>query len=300
MKNSLIIVFVLALLQTQPALAHDGQPLEPHDLWNAWSWEPSIVLSLGLATWAYVRGLRALRRRTGIRPEALRWRTASFMAGMVVLFIALISPLNALAIALFSAHMVQHILLILVAAPLLILADPLCPFLLSLPWPLRRKLGQGWQQTGWLRAAWHALTQPLVVWALQTGALWAWHAPRLYQATLQSEFVHALGHLSFLAPAFLFWWVIVRTGRKLAFSVLYVFTMALQSSLLGALITFARQPWYPAYATTTQAWNLTPLEDQQLAGGIMWIPMGMIYTLAALILFMAQLATLEGMPDQRD
>jgi cytochrome c oxidase assembly factor CtaG len=294
------ITFLMMALPTPLVSAHDGQPPAPHDLWSAWNWEPAIALGLGLAAWAYARGLRALGRRGEIRQAARGWRLASFLAGLGVLFIALMSPLDALASALFSAHMLQHVLLILVAAPLLILGVPLGPFLLALSSPVRRTMGRGWRQTAWPRLSWQALTQPLVVWALHAVALWAWHAPGLYQAALRSELVHLLEHFSFLGTALLFWWVLRGAGSGSGFGVLYLFTLALQSGLLGALITFAPRPWYLAYRATAPAWGLTPLEDQQLAGVLMWIPMGVVYTIAALILFAAQLASIERAAQQRE
>jgi cytochrome c oxidase assembly factor CtaG len=134
--------------------------------------------------------------------------------------------------------------------------------------------------------------------------LWAWHAPLLYETALRSEIVHILEHLGLLGTALLFWWVIVHprgsTSARAEFGILALFTMALQSGLLGALLTFAPEPWYAAYAFTTQAWGLTPLEDQQLAGGIMWIPVGTVYTLAALALFLVRLAGIERTARQRE
>lgn len=162
------------------ALAHDGQPLAPHDLWRAWNWPPVLWMGLGLAGWAYARGLHWLGRRGGSGSATAQWRAAAFVAGLAALFIALISPLDALSGVLFSAHMAQHMLLILVAAPLLVLGTPLSPFLLALPAPARTVLGRWWKRTSWARMAWHTLTQPVVVWALHTLALWLWHAPGPY------------------------------------------------------------------------------------------------------------------------
>jgi cytochrome c oxidase assembly factor CtaG len=118
--------------------------------------------------------------------------------------------------------------------------------------------------------------------------LWSWHVPFLFQATLESEFVHALQHASFLCSALLFWWAVIH-GRQRALgfglAVLYLFTTALHSGLLGALLTFAKTVWYPAYLDQTKAWGLTPLEDQQIGGLIMWVPAALVYIAAALALF---------------
>jgi putative membrane protein len=301
----LVAVLLLTLLSTRTASAHDGQPPAPHDLWSAWNWDPVILLSLILSAWGYAQGQRKLRRRAGLRRSALDWRAVSFAAGLITLFLALISPLDALSTALFSAHMLQHILLIVIASPLLALSVGVSPgsFLFVLPSPVTRKLGQWWQRSRWLKPAWRALTQPMVTWGLNVLVLWAWHVPRLYQAALQNETLHMLEHLSFVGVSLLFWWRILRSGEHLRrgdLGILALFTMALQGGLLGALITFAPTPWYEVYASTTQPWGLSPLADQQLAGGIMWIPAGTMYTLAALILFFIRLAGIERAANQRE
>jgi putative membrane protein len=269
-------------------LAHPGQPPAPHDLWQAWNLEPVILVSLGVTAWVYARGRRARQPVPAV---------LSFAAGLLVLAAALISPIDALGSALFAGHMFQHMLLILVAAPLLVLGAPLGPLLVGLPRAAQLRLGQGWHAVRGLRAAAHGLTQPLVVWALHTLVFWAWHAPGLYQAALRSQLIHGLEHLSLLGTALLFWWAVLpaRGARPAAqgLAVLLLFTMALQSGLLGALITFAPEPWYETYRASTAAWGLTPLEDQQLAGASMWVASGAAYLLAALVVFAAWLNRIE-------
>jgi len=128
---------------------------------------------------------------------------------------------------------------------------------------------------------------PVVAWILHAAAIWIWHAPPLFQATLHSETVHTAQHLSFLFTGLLFWWALLRgteNRRGRVAGVLYLFTTALHTNLLGALLTFSRRVWYPIYGASTAPWGLTPLEDQQLAGLIMWIPAGIAYLVAALAL----------------
>jgi putative membrane protein len=297
----LILALLFLMFSTQTALAHDDEPPAPHDLWSSWNWDPIILLSLTLAGWVYATGLQKLRRRT--KHSLLTWRTISFVAGSLTLFLALISPLDALSTALFSAHMLQHILLIVVAPPLFVLGISPALFLLAFDLPVQRTLGQYWKMLRWPKPAWRALTQPLVAWAVHVLILWGWHVPRLYQAALQNEALHTLEHLGFIATALLFWWTILlprgQPDREDP-GILALFTMALQGSLLGALITFAPAPWYAVYASTTLPWGISPLEDQQLAGAIMWIPAGTIYTLAALILFMLYLTRIERKAHQRE
>jgi cytochrome c2 len=183
--------------------------------------------------------------------------------------------------------MTQHELLMLVAAPLLVLGRPMLVFLWALPKTTARELSS-LTNANWWQRIWRVITAPFVAWVIHAIVLWAWHVPFLFQATLESTAVHALQHTSFFASALLFWWAVLH-GRQRALgygaAVLYMFTTALHTSLLGALLTFARGVWYPAYNGTTQSWGLTPLEDQQLGGLIMWIPAGVVYIIAGLALF---------------
>jgi putative membrane protein len=196
----------------------------------------------------------------------------------------------------------QHEVLMLVAAPLLVLGRPLVPFLWALPVPWRRAAGAA-AKAPWWQAVWRAITNPLAAWAIHAAALWIWHAPALFQATLESEWMHTLQHLSFFLSALLFWWALVHGRSGLmgyGAAVLYVFTTSLHSGALGALLTFATRLWYPAYATSTQAWGLTPIEDQQIGGLIMWIPAGLVYVVAGLALFAGWLRESDRRVERRE
>jgi putative membrane protein len=266
------------------ALAHDGLPLAPHDIWSAWSFEPAAVAGLLLTGWLYLRGVRSLWRSAGRGRGVQLWEASSFAAGWLLLVLALISPLHRLGGVLFSAHMTQHELLMALSAPLLVLGRPVVAWLWAVPLDRRKILG-AWAAAAPVQTTWQFLTRPLVAWILHGTAIWVWHAPALYQQTLNNEGVHTLQHLSFLGTGLLFWWALLRgregrLGRPVA--VLYLFTTAVHTSLLGALLTFSSRLWYPLYASNTAAWGLTPLEDQQLAGVIMWVPAGLAYMVAAL------------------
>jgi putative membrane protein len=200
---------------------------------------------------------------------------------------ALVSPLHALGGALFSAHMAQHEVLMAVAAPLLVLGRPLVPFLWALPKGWRTGLG-GAAKAGPVHAAWRGVSAAPAAWVLHALALWAWHLPAFYGLALRSEWAHGAQHASFLLTGLLFWWALLRgRGGRMSYgaAVLYVFGMGVQGGGLGALLTLAPRPWYPPYALTTQAWGLSALEDQQLAGLIMWVPASVSYLLAGLWLF---------------
>ena len=216
-----------------------------------------------------------------------RWEAWAYAGGWLALFVALVSPLHPLGRVLFSAHMTQHEILMLVAAPLLVLGRPVIAFLWALPLGWARAVG-AWARAAWFQKFWRGITNPFAAWAIHAVALWVWHAPALFQATIDNEWVHTAQHLSFLLSALLFWWAIIHGRRGLAgygAGVLYLFTTSVHSGALGALITFASSAWYPAYRTTTEAWGLTPLEDQQLGGLIMWIPAGLVYIAAGVMLF---------------
>ncbi len=269
-----------------PALAHTGQPLAPHDLWAAWSFEPVVVVALIISAWLYTQGVARLWSK-GVGVGIRRREAAAFAGGWLALLIALVSPLHSLGGVLFSAHMAQHELLIAVSAPLLVLGRPLIPFLWALPQNWRREAGE-WSKNAGVARTWQLLTLPSVAFSLHAIALWTWHLPGPYQSTLHSELMHTLQHSSFLFSALLFWWTIFKVrGSHLGYgsAVFYLFATGMQTGALGALLTFAPSLWYPAYAATTGPWGLTPLEDQQLGGLIMWIPGSVPYLLAGLAVF---------------
>src|SRR5205085_5708203 len=187
------------------------------------------------------------------------------------------------------AHMAQHELLMIVAAPLLVLGRPLAAMLWAMPASWRIPIASAFQWTP-IAATWRFFTAPVVAVIVHAIALWVWHLPSLYEATLRSDFIHALQHTSFIVTAALFWWALIhgRYGRLgYGAAVIYVFVTAGHSGALGALITFAPDLWYPIYGARTAAWGLSPIEDQQLAGLIMWIPAGALFTILGIALFAA-------------
>jgi putative membrane protein len=272
------------------ALAHGGvHHLQAREVLRWWSWEPAVVAPLVIAAVVYSVGLIRLWRSAG-RDHGLRgWEVGAFATGWLALVIALVSPLDALGAILFSAHMIQHEVLMLLAAPLTVLGRPLIPLVWALPRRARER-ATGWTRRPVARAAWRRLTGPLAVFAIHGIALWVWHLPSLYQATLRSEGVHALQHLSFFGSAALFWWALIhgRYGRSgYGLAVVYVFATGLHSGALGALLTFAPRVWYPIYDATAHEWGLSAMEDQQLAGLIMWIPAGLVFVVSGLALVAA-------------
>ncbi len=293
---------VAALAVAQTAFAHGGKPHTPRDLLTTWGLEPVVLVTLALAGWLYWRGVRRLWKEASAGQGIRRWEAWCYAGGWLALFVALVSPLHPMGRVLFSAHMTQHEVLMLIAAPLLVLGRPLIAFLWAVPQTWRRRLGQ-FSKRPWFAAGWRALTLPLVAWAVHAVALWMWHVPALFEATIDNEWVHTAQHLSFLLSALLFWWAVIHSRRGLmsyGAAVLYVFTTSIHSGALGALITFAGSLWYPAYQQTTASWGLTPMEDQQLGGLIMWIPAGLVYIFAGLALFAGWLRESDARAARRE
>ena len=224
-------------------------------LTRTWNWEPSVLLGCGGLAVGYAAALR--RRFTGA--------ALYFAAGLLVLLLALTSPLDALGDTyLFSAHMLQHLLLLMVVPPLLLLgsAGPLATLLLA--------------------------------WSLGIGTMWVWHVPALYNAALADEGVHLLEHLSFLVTATIFWWPVIAPseGSRLVphAAIVYLFAANAASSLLGILLTFAQAGLYPAYlypddrlgiaSLLRDGWGLSPAMDQQIGGLLMWVAGGLAFLCA--------------------
>jgi len=268
-------------LCARPVLGfHGGQPHNWHDLVRAWSFEPLVVVSLIISAVLFIVGLR--------RCKSLRtWEAFCFAGGWLALFVALVSPLHAWGRVLFSAHMTQHEVLMLVAAPLLVLGRPLVVFLWALPLNWSRRIGNLGKISS-INRLWQVITIPFVAWIVHAIALWTWHIPILFEAVQRNEAIHTAQHLSFFISALLFWWALIhgpQGAMGYGAAVLYLFTTSVHSGVLGALLTVARSVWYPSYAGLTTSWGLTPLEDQQLGGLIMWIPAGLVYLIAGLALF---------------
>ena len=268
------------------ASAHGGKPHRFSDLPYTWGRDPLVWASLLASGWLYLRGVRRLWGESGAGRGVRRWEAWCYAGGWAALFVALASPLHPWGEVLFSAHMTQHEVLMLAAAPLLVLGRPVVAFLWAVPKSWARGLGEA-AKAGWFRRAWRAVTNPLAAWAIHAVALWVWHVPALFQATLGSDLVHTFQHVSFLGSALLFWWALVHGPRGLmgyGAAVLYLFTTSVHSGVLGAFLAFSGRVLYPAYAQSTQSWGLTPLEDQQLGGLIMWVPAGLVYVVAGLAL----------------
>ncbi len=245
---------------------------------SAWNWEPSVLLGVALLIAAYLAAIGPYRSRFPSSAKVKRAQIVSFLVGAFILLFALVSPLDEIGDRyLFSVHMTQHLLLTLVAPPLLLIGAP--------GWLLRPLL-----RDPVIRRAARFFTLPLVAFALFNIDFIVWHLPPLYEATLHSNVLHIFEHLLFIGTAFLNWWPILSPLPELPrlpapAQILYLFAQALPATLLGAFIVFAPVPLYPTYAAAPNLFGIDPMSDQQFSGLIMWMPGGMVYLLALSIVF---------------
>lgn len=275
MKRSLVVAAVAAWASSGEAHAHaDGLPVGPNELWHHWSFDPWTWIPLLLAHWLYGRGVLRAWARAGNGRVVERWRVGAFVLGELALVAALITPLDPLGETLLSAHMTQHILLTTLAPMLLVLGAPALAWTWALPqaW---RAVGRAW----WVRtlvAIWRRLTQPVTATLLHSLALWLWHVPFLFDAALRDESVHTWEHISFFGTALLFWSAALRRDTAPAFAAALVLSVFVQCGMLGAILALAPQPLY-AYGDRAMLWGFSPLEDQQIAGLLMWAPAALAY-----------------------
>jgi putative membrane protein len=249
-----------------------------------WEWDPWVVLPLAASLLLYARGLARLWFRAGLGRGVSLWQACAFAIGWLVLLAALVSPLHEYGEHLFFAHMIEHELLMTVAAPLLAAARPLGTFLHGLPVGGRRLLTAIGHSLP-VRIGWRWIMSPLYATLLHAVAIWLWHIPALLDGTLVSETLHRAQHISFLGTALVFWWALLRRPpRDYGLAALHVFATMVHTGLLGALITLAPQVLYPQQTNDAPQFGLTALEDQQLAGLIMWVPGGIFYLAAGLAL----------------
>jgi cytochrome c oxidase assembly factor CtaG len=256
-----------------------------------WNWQPGILIGLALLTAGYMLLCGPLGQRRGLKVPG-PWRLAAFHLGTLVTFLALVSPIDHLSdVFLLSAHMVQHLLLLIAAPPLWLMGIPPDWFATV---PLK----------GWLGDLWRQLTRPVAAFVIYNVVLWVWHIPTLYDAALLNENVHILEHLAFLAAAVIGWWPMLGFLQTAAprssypVQIFYLFAMMLSSTALGAYLSLARSPIYPFYINAPavingfalpyltpgpRLWGLSVMDDQQLAGLVMWMPGNMLYFAALMV-----------------
>jgi putative membrane protein len=255
-----------------------------------------LAASLAVALAIYALGVARVWRHAGVGRGVTRLQATAFAAGWLVLAGALSEVMDGLSDHWLAAHMAQHELLIVVAAPMIAFSAPLIAVLWALPANMRSGAVDT-VRSPVVVTAWTAITAPLSVFLLHAGALWVWHIPAMYDLALASEPVHVLEHVCFFGTAALFWWGMAhgRYGRAgYGAAVVYVFATAAHSGVLGALLTVSPKVWYPPYLMSHPS-GVTSLEDQQLAGLLMWVPAGVAFVAGALFLFAAWLRQSDRM-----
>jgi putative membrane protein len=264
----------------------------------AWSFEPWIVALLLASIALYVTGVNRLWRKAG-RGRGIRVREAIFFGtGWIVLALALLSPVDTLGTELFSVHMVQHELLMVVAAPLFVLARPLEAWAWALPASWMSAMARG-VRNGVLERAWRGLTDPVGAFAFHAAVLWGWHIPAAFAAAVLDDNLHTLQHSTFLVSALFFWWSVLQPRAKPdARGLASLFTTMLHTGALGALLTFSPRAWYAVY-DGTERFGLSRVEDQQLGGLVMWVPGSLAYLIAGLAIAGAYLLSGSASPRRR-
>jgi putative membrane protein len=249
-----------------------------------WTWDAWVTVPLLLSAAWFALGFVRLWRRAP-HPQAYRNRGILFGAGWLLLAAALVSPLHSAGERSFAAHMLEHEILMLAAAPLLVLARPVAVALWALPARARLALGRLHQHRGFA-GLWRAASGAWIATLLQAAALWLWHLPALFDRALAAQGWHVAQHVSFVVTALLFWTAVTRRGvLHGGAAILCLFATAAVSGALGALMALSGSPWYAAYAALDmKPFGLSPSQDQQLAGVLMWVPGGLVHLFAASML----------------
>lgn len=259
----------------------------------------SVIVGCAYLVGAYLLAIGPARRRYGWSDEgASVARRVSWFAGVGVIFFSLNGPLHTLADeSLFSAHMVQHLLLMLIMPPLLIAGVP--------PWLIRKAL-----ERRWIFRMGRVLTHPAVAFGVYNAVLIGWHLPRLYNAALESHALHIVQHGTFMAAAVMMWWPIVNPVEELQrlpegpLLMVYIFAFGLPAGILSAFITYADTVLYPWYGAAPRVFEgLGPIDDQRLGGVIMWVPGFVVFLVASGFVFFRwsrdEFGDWEGWPGRR-
>ena len=251
--------------------------------WTSWQFDAWLTLALVLAALIYLRGWLRLRQRGARRFSP--WRLAAFFLAVSTVGLATQSPIEPFSTLLLQMHMLQHVLLMFVAPPLVWMADPELPLLVGLPKVWRRHLAVPILRDPLVRWVTHLLAHPAVALGLFVVTAWTWHLPAMYQAALTSQTWHQVEHASFFLAAIVFWRVVIgpypnRSTLSRWIVLPYLLVAGLQGTVFSGLLTFSDRLFYPHYETVPRLWNIAPLDDQAIAGALMWFSGSVAYLLA--------------------
>ena len=262
-----------------------------------WHWRPDVIIVVTFLSSGYVIGWQRLRKRNS--HSAKSWQLLLYLGSMTTICLALLSPIDTLGSFLFIFHMTQHELLMMVAAPLLLLADPLSVLLWGLPLNLRYGLGRLLMRDSLVRRALKAMTWMGLTIPVYLAVVWGWHYPPAFEAALRNDLIHDLQHFSFFIAGLLFWWPIINPAPRVhgyihfGFRILYVIAATLPTMLpVMALVFFTERIFYPYYASVPRLWGITIIEDQSNGWAIMALAEGAAY-LTAILLLVARMAQHE-------
>lgn len=262
------------------------------DLLFTWSLNKSVISVLLITSGFYLRGWWKLHQ-AGHHTLATKWRLRAYIGAQVALAFALLSFIDWLQSSLFLMHMIQHLLLTMIAAPLLWLANPFPIALWGLPRYWRLTLGRLLSRKSRFRKVLSAITPMGTSWMIFTATFWLWHDPAAYQAALRNELIHDFEHLTFFLTAMLFWWHIIAAAPHIHKRYSYgariglVLLTIIPNEVLAVFISLSETVVYPYYETVPRVWGIDVMTDQAIGGVIMWIPGGMMYALTAILLFVA-------------
>jgi cytochrome c oxidase assembly factor CtaG len=252
---------------------------------QSWSIPPVATIAMVLSAIVYLRGWRMVRRADPSRLPS--WRAAAFLSGLCSAWIALASPIDALNALLLTAHMLQHMLLMMVAPPLILLGAPLIPIVRGLPSVVARKWTGAFLNWPVAARTGRALANP-VSGALAMGlVMFGWHIPSLYELALGSEFWHVMEHASFFLASLMFWWPVVlpwpSRGRWSRWAIVpYLLVADLQNTALSAILTFSDRVLYRSYSEAPRLFGVSAMEDQVAAGAFMWVAGSLAFILPAI------------------
>ena len=254
---------------------------------RSWAIPPAATFALLLTALVYLRGWWLLRRSglTLLPP----WRAVSFLAGLLALWVALASPMDVFNGFVLTAHMLQHITLMMVAPPLILLGEPLIPMVRGLPRFAAREFAGPLLNWAPAQRIGRTLISPLVALVLMGLVNFAWHTPRLYQLALDSELWHQIEHACFFCASLLFWWPVVQPWPSKPqwprwAMVPYLVVADLQNTALSAILVFSDRVLYPWYSNVPRLFGLTAAQDQAAAGAIMWVLGSLAYVVPAMII----------------